>query len=211
MRRSLTILTAAACAAVAAGQASFECAPVGPLPGDPAANCGKASRPTARCPSTGVSATASCGFPTQGLQYLLRDRGRVGAESTGGRPHPETDRGGGVRGQDPDSRRHDIQVSFDWEFFNSEGSPSASFNDGMSIDVVGPTGNFVGGLVYADANTPAGSCTHARAEPSARPRRRRRTCSPPSRRTRPATTSRSSSGTAARTGCESRLRRQRPL
>ena len=158
MRRSLTILAAAACAAVAAGQASFECAPVGPLPGDPAANCeGVAS--DNQVPSTGVSATASCGFPTQGLPGSARDRGRLGAESAAGRPIPRP-----IAAAASEVGSHSVgatQVSFDWEFFNSEGTPSASFNDGMSIDVVGPAGNLVGSLIYADTNTPAGTCVHA--------------------------------------------------
>ena len=159
MRRSLTILVAVVCTAVAAGQAGFECAPVGPLPGDPAANCeGVASNNIAS--ATGVSATASCGFPTQGLNYLLvTASGPLTNPPAGGPvPRPIAAAASEVRIPIPVGA---TQVAFDWKFFNSETTPSASFNDGMSIDVVGPAGNLVGGLVYADTNTPAGTCVHA--------------------------------------------------
>ena len=54
MRRSLTILAAVACTGVAPAQVGFECAPLGPLPGDPAANCeGVAS--DSQVASTGVT------------------------------------------------------------------------------------------------------------------------------------------------------------
>jgi hypothetical protein len=159
MRRSLTFLAAAACAAVAAGQASFECAPLGPLPGDPTANCeGVAS--DNQVSSTGVSATSSCGFPTQGLQYLLvTASGPLTSPPPGGPiPRPIAAAASEVRIPIPVGA---TMVSFDWEFFNSEGNPSASFNDGISIDVVGASGNLVGALVYADTNNPAGTCNHA--------------------------------------------------
>jgi hypothetical protein len=159
MRRSLTILAAVACSAVAWGQAGFECSPVGPLPGDPAANCeGVAS--DNQVATTGVTAIASCGFPTQGLQYLLvTGNGPLTTPPAGGPiPRPIAALASEVRVPIPAGA---TTVSFDWEFFNSEASPSASFNDGLSIDVVSPAGNLVGGLVYADTNTPAGTCIHA--------------------------------------------------
>ena len=94
-------------------------------------------------------------------------------------------------------------VSFDWEFFNSEASPSAPFNDGLSVDVVAPAGNLVGDLVYADTNTPAGTCVHSTGGTERAP------AAPADflaalPRTRPATTSRSSSGTRRQRGREPR-------
>jgi hypothetical protein len=159
MRRSLTILAAVACAAVGWGQAGFECATVGPLPGDPAANCeGVAS--DNEVATTGVSATVSCGFPTQGLQYLLvTAAGSVANPPAGGPiPRPIAAAASEVRIPIPVGA---TQVSFDWEFFNSEVNASASFNDGISSDVVGPAGNLVGGLIYADTHAAAGTCNHA--------------------------------------------------
>ncbi len=159
MRRSLTILAAARARPWPQGRLRSSALRSGRFPAIPRRTA-KASRPTTRCASTGVSATASCGFPTQGLQYLLvTAAGRCRIRR---RAAPSRDRS--RRPRPRSGSRFPLgatQVSFDWEFFNSEGSPSASFNDGMSIDVVGPAGNLVGALIYADTNTPAGTCTHA--------------------------------------------------
>jgi hypothetical protein len=46
-------------------------------------------------------------------------------------------------------------VSMDWEFFNAEGGPQASYNDGMSVDVVDSAGNLKGNLLYVDTNSAA--------------------------------------------------------
>ncbi len=53
-------------------------------------------------------------------------------------------------------------VTLCWDFYNAEGGPTATFNDGMSIDIVGaPCGPSIFNLAYADTYTPAGPGTDA--------------------------------------------------
>jgi hypothetical protein len=49
-------------------------------------------------------------------------------------------------------------VAFCWEFFNVEGY-GAFLNDGMAVAVVGPAGNLVQLLAYADAHSFPGACS----------------------------------------------------
>jgi hypothetical protein len=55
-------------------------------------------------------------------------------------------------------------VSFCWDFYNQEGGPQPSFNDGVSIDLVGSAcGPSIGNLVYADTATPLSGGTDSSA------------------------------------------------
>jgi hypothetical protein len=161
MRRFRTVLAVVACAASALAQAGFECAPLGPLPTDPSANCeGVAS--DNQVAATGVKNVAACGFPTSGLKYLQIN------SSTGLTPVPPP--GGPLPrpiGAAPSEIRIPIPagatfVSFDWEFFNGEGSPgSLTYNDGFSVDAVNAAGGLVGNLAYADTFVGLGACANA--------------------------------------------------
>jgi hypothetical protein len=80
------------------------------------------------------------GFPTQGAAY-----GRIqafGPSSNGGGNHMYIPIPAGS-----------TNVSFDWDFYDAEGGQSGSFNDGMSIDVLGACGGAsLAQLVYVDDN-----------------------------------------------------------
>jgi hypothetical protein len=160
MRTCLLFLAVFLCTGLVSAQAGFECAPVGLLPTDPASNCeGVASNN--RSTLTGVNATASCGFPTAGLNYL-----RIGANGGSGATAINVPSGGPLpRPLNPLASEVRIPipagattVTFSWEFFNAE-SVGGTFNDGISVDVVTPAGALVGNLVYADAATGESTCT----------------------------------------------------
>jgi hypothetical protein len=157
MRRSVTMLAVVALAATAFGQVGFECAPLGPLPGDPSANCeGVAS--DNQVAATGVVSAPSCGFPASGTQYLLiaGDTGLAPPPPLGGPvPRPIAAAPSEIRIPIPAGA---TTVSFNWEFFTGEAVSAITYNDGISIDVVNPAGALVGNLVYADTSAGYGTC-----------------------------------------------------
>jgi hypothetical protein len=147
-------------AAAALGQVNFDCAPLGAMPTDPTASCeGVASNN--RSTLTAVIATLSCGFPASGAQYArIGANGGTGATAVnvpagGPIPRPLASVISEVRIPIPAGA---TTVSFSWEFFNAE-TVGSSFNDGLSIDVITPSGALVGNLVYADAATGESTCT----------------------------------------------------
>ena len=159
MRTSLSLLAVFLCALPGFAQIDFECAPLGPVPSNPALNCeGVSSNNMSTL--TAVSATASCAFPITGTQYLViganGGSGTTAVNVPAGGPLPRPLAGviSEVRIPIPAGAS---SVTFSWEFFNAEGLAS-SFNDGISIDVVSPAGTLVGNLVYADAATGESTC-----------------------------------------------------
>jgi hypothetical protein len=131
---------------------SFDCAPIGPLPTNPALSCegvcGNATNVL-----NGIRATPACGFPTSGANYLdLRSSGPpVGPYFVipvgGPFPRPAAPQASEARIPIPTGA---TTLSFSWEFFNGETANSTLYNDGMSVDIVSATGTLVANLAYAD-------------------------------------------------------------
>jgi hypothetical protein len=139
---------------------SFECYPAGALPLVPAGSCqGVTSNGLGGSTGqTGVATVANCGFPASGSRYLRVDANGPVAVGAGG-PFPRPP----ATGLAPAEVRVPIPaasatVAFQWNFFNSEGPGSATFNDGMDVAVVDPSGGLVQQLVYADNQIPYGGC-----------------------------------------------------
>lgn len=154
MPRRLSILLFAFANVAASGQAGFECAPLGPVPGDPVFSCeGLVS--DNQVAATGVVSAASCGFPTQGVQYLsIMANGGISQPVGGPLARPAAVIASEVRIPIPAGA---TTIAFDWEFFNAE-LPASPFNDGVSIDVVDGGGVLVGNLAYADTFSSEGTC-----------------------------------------------------
>jgi hypothetical protein len=150
------LVAALVASAVAMGQVGFECPAPGPLPTDPALNCeGVAS--DNQVAATGVVSAVTCGFPTAGAQYLMimSAGGSLSVPSGGPIARPLAAVASEVRIPIPAGA---ASVSFDWEFFNAE-TVAATYNDGISVDVVDVAGALVGNLVYADTFSGEGACT----------------------------------------------------
>ena len=103
-----------------------------------------------------VSGTASCGFPTQGAQYLIVPGNNPSAFPSlpfgGPLPRPLPVGYSEVQVTIPAGA---ADVSITWDFFNGEGGAYTSWNDGMSIDIVDPgTQLSLLNIVYADTNSP---------------------------------------------------------
>ena len=159
MRTCLLFLAVCLCAQSGFAQIDFECAPLGTVPGNPALNCeGVSSNNMSTL--TAVTATASCAFPITGTQYMV-----IGANGGSGTTAVNVPSGGPLpRPLNPVISEVRIpipagasSVTLSWEFFNAE-ALAGSFNDGISIDVVTPSGALVGNLVYADAATGESTC-----------------------------------------------------
>lgn len=110
-----------------------------------------------------IDATPSCGFPTQGAQYLVvpaSNANIIGAPPAGGPVvHPLDPGYNEVQVPIPGTV---LNVSLRWDFFNAEGGPQPTWNDGASIDIVdSATGLSIVNLVYVDTNSPLapGGCT----------------------------------------------------
>lgn len=110
-----------------------------------------------------VDSPPSCGFPTEGNQYLIipgNNPSLLGAPPPGGpMPRPLPTGYSEVQIVIPPGA---FDVTVTYNFFNEEFGPQVTFNDGVSIDVVDPaTGLSLLNLAYADTNTPAapGNCT----------------------------------------------------
>lgn len=155
MPKVLTLLAVSAVCAASFSQ-SFECYPLGPLPTDPSMSCeGVASNGLGFL--TGVVSTASCGFPTAGVNYVLMDaNGPVTPPNGGPFPWPVSTAGPACEVRVPIPSGASV-ISFDWEYFNAEGYQSV-FNDGMAVAVVDSSGALLQQLVYADNQVALGAC-----------------------------------------------------
>lgn len=150
----LSLMLGLLCAAVSA-QATFECYPLGPFPPAGPGNCeGVTSNGLGF--GTGVDGTAACGMPAEGLQYA-----RVGANG----PHGVT--AGGPLAYPVNPVVSEIRIpiptgagtiDFCWEFFNSEGGATSTFNDGGSISLVDAAGSLITNFVYVDTFSGLGAC-----------------------------------------------------
>jgi hypothetical protein len=148
------------------GQATFEpqtptCGPVFPTPcgtlGDPEgiswngvlSGTGALPSPIAACVDSNPNLV---GFPTGGLQYgRVHGGGTVTSPANGG-PAPESALSNQIYIPIPPGA---TTVSFMWDFYNADSLGSASWNDGMSVDVLAVCGGTsIGNLVYADSFTP---------------------------------------------------------
>jgi hypothetical protein len=151
MRLCCAVLFAAVVSASAFSQSfNFECQPPGALPSNPAQACdGVVSNNLGA--GSGVTNATTCGFPVSGLQYLsLTAAGPVASNPGGPLPRPVSGNATEVRIPIPAGSSI---VSLSWNFFNAEGSPQTTFNDGVSIDIVDASGAAVANLAYADTNT----------------------------------------------------------
>ena len=118
----------------------------------------RASAGTAPAGAT-VSGAAGCGFPIGGCGQSLRIQGSG--------PIPVTPAAGGPIARPVAAPVNEVcvplpagstDISFCWDFYTGKSS-SASFNDGLSIDIVTAGGASLVPLVYADTFTPAGPCS----------------------------------------------------
>jgi hypothetical protein len=136
---------------------SFECYPPGALPLDPGVSCeGVASNNQA---ASGVSTAAACGFPTNGAAYaLLRCNGpsspALNVAPGGPFPWPPSAAVTELRVPIPSGS---TTIDLDWEYHNAETFQS-TYNDGMSVNVVDPTGALVQTLLYVDNWSPLATC-----------------------------------------------------
>src|SRR5262245_25123168 len=153
----LAFVVSAMLCAVLSAQANFDCYALGrfPLPGPP--NCENLlCNGLGLSGQTGISGNISCGFPTSGAQYARLDGNGPFAVPIGGPvAYPLPNNVTELRIPIPAGSAN---VAFCWDFYNAEGFGS-SFNDGMAISVVNPTGGLVQALVYADVNNLPGPCT----------------------------------------------------
>jgi hypothetical protein len=159
MRRAFIVSLAVLGCACLHGQTttfSFECYTPGPYPSDGSLGCeGIAGNGLG---GSTISATPICGFPTNGLNYgVLVCNGPVATVPNGGPfPWPPSNVVTQIRIPIPVGS---TAIAFDWEYHNAEGVGS-SFNDGMAVSVVDPTGQTVlQQLVYADNQLALGSCS----------------------------------------------------
>ncbi len=169
MRSCLAFLTLTLLAATTAAQATFEpqappCGYMFPIgcgaPGDPEGvswnGIGGPGASTVDIPNT-------AGMPCQGMQYarMRAEAPAAGYAVPAGGPMPEP--GPGVVNQlyipiPPMAS----SVTLCWDFYNAEGPASGVFNDGMSIDIVGPPcGPSFFNIAYADTFTPLGPLVDA--------------------------------------------------
>jgi hypothetical protein len=128
----------------------FECQALGALPNDASLSCdGVVSNN--RDINSGVKSASTCAFPVSGSKYLaLFASGPVTAPAGGPLARPVSANATELRIPVPAGS---TLISLSWDFFNAEGGPQANYNDGMSIDIVDPSGAIVGNLAYADTNS----------------------------------------------------------
>jgi hypothetical protein len=169
MSRSLTLFAVCVACAGAFGQ-SFECYPLGPLPTDPAVSCeGVVSNnygfPSPPATGTAVTSNPSCGFPTNGTQYVVLTLNGPAYQPPlnqafnppigGPFPRPIPQLVTELRIPIPNGA---TSITMDWEFFNRE-CANTSFYDGASIDVVNSSGGLVANLLYVDTLSPESACS----------------------------------------------------
>jgi hypothetical protein len=120
------------------------------MPNDPSLSCdGVVSNNLGA--GSGVTNAASCGFPSSGAKYFAAfARGPVAVTPGGPVARPVSLGATEVRIPIPAGS---TLISLSWEFFNAEGGPQTTYNDGMSIDVVDSTGVLIANLAYADTHS----------------------------------------------------------
>ena len=134
MRRFITVLALCVLSTAALAQTAFDgCVPLGPLPSNPVASCeGTCSNNVNAL--TSVSALVSCGFPTSVTQYAqILANGPIAVPPGGPVPRPLGALCSEVRVAIPPLA---TTVTFSWEFFNAETSPSESQLSNSTVDPV---------------------------------------------------------------------------
>jgi hypothetical protein len=150
------ILTVVLTCAALRAQATFECYGPGPFPLPGPLNCeALLCNNLGLTGTTGITATAACGFPTQGSQYArVEGSGPFASPPGGPPPYPLPVNVTELRIPIPPGSS---TVQLCWDFYNAEGAGSF-LNDGMAISVVDALGGLVQLLAYADASSSPGVC-----------------------------------------------------
>jgi hypothetical protein len=147
---SAVLLTFIVSASAISQSFDFECQPAGGIPNDPSQSCdGVVSNN--RGLNSGVSNAPICGFPVSGQKYFdAFAAGPVSSPAGGPLVRPVSSNATELRIPIPAGS---TVVSLTWNFFNAESGPQVTYNDGLSIDVVDPSGASVANLLYVDTNT----------------------------------------------------------